>query len=491
MDHSMSRPGVVVLRSPLNLCYHSMFIDSHAHLTSKEFDPDREEVIRRAGDAGVMVIVNPGTDIEDSRRAVELADTHPGVYACVGFHPHEAKKANDGALLEIEELSRHPKVVAIGEIGLDFHYDFSPRDVQERIFRLQLELALRRSLPVVIHTRESHAETLRILEGFVSAHPEWRNGLAPRGSRYPAPRGVFHCFPGDIPLAWHVIRLGFFVSFPGIVTFKSGGLAAAVAAGISAEHLLLETDSPYLAPVPHRGKRNEPANIPLIASKIAELQHLSVEDIARTTKYSAFQLFGIGEAPKPVFTYALRSALYINLTIRCNADCVFCDRKGEAIVKGHSLKIDREPTVEEVIEEIGDPKKYSEIVFCGFGEPTIRLDALKAVAKWVKQQGGTTRLNTDGHGNLINKRDIVPELVGLIDAVSISLNSPDPKQYGDLMRIDGMKFFPAMIEFAKEAVRLLPKVSMTIVDLDDVEKESARHLVEDQIGAIFVTRPLF
>jgi len=183
--------------------------------------------------------------------------------------------------------------------------------------------------------------------------------------------------------------------------------------------------------------------------------------------------------------------MYINLTIRCNADCVFCDRKGEAIVKGHSLKIDREPTVEEVIEEIGDPKKYSEIVFCGFGEPTIRLDALKAVAKWVKQQGGTTRLNTDGHGNLINKRDIVPELVGLIDAVSISLNSPDPKQYGDLMRIDGMKFFPAMIEFAKEAVRLLPKVSMTIVDLDDVEKESARHLVEDQIGAIFVTRPLF
>ncbi|MEK7671154.1 MAG: TatD family nuclease-associated radical SAM protein, partial [Bacteroidota bacterium] len=249
--------------------------------------------------------------------------------------------------------------------------------------------------------------------------------------------------------------------------------------------------SPYLAPAPHRGKRNEPANIPLIAEKIASLQRLSVEDIARATNYSAYKLFGIGELDPPRFTYKLRNSFYINLTIRCNADCVFCDRKGEAVIKGHNLRIEREPSVQEVIAEIGDPTKYDDIVFCGYGEPTIRLDAIKEISKWVKEHGGKTRINTDGHGNIINKRNIVPELVGLIDAVSISLNSTDPKQYGKLMQIDGAKFFPAMIEFAKESVRLLPKVVMTIVDIDEVDKENARRLVEDEIGATFQKRPYF
>ncbi|MCC6396312.1 MAG: TatD family hydrolase, partial [Bacteroidetes bacterium] len=275
------------------------------------------------------------------------------------------------------------------------------------------------------------------------------------------------------------------------VTFKNPGDALTVAGSISPEHLLLETDSPYLAPVPHRGRRNEPSYIPAIADRIAAAQQLTAEDIARTTTYNAFRLFGIGEKPGPRFTYTLKNSLYINLTIRCNADCVFCDRKGEAVVKGHNLKIDREPSAEEVIREIGDPNRYAEIVFCGYGEPTIRLDALKTVGQWVKAHGGRTRLNTDGHGNVINKRNIVPELVGIIDAVSISLNSTDPEQYGALMRLDGQRFFPAMVEFAKEAVRLLPRVVMTIVDLNEVDEARARAFVEQEIGAVFSKRPFF
>lgn len=468
-----------------------MFVDSHAHITSEQFDNDRDETIQRAIDAGVGFIVNPGTDLEDSRRAVALAEKHPQLYACVGFHPHDAKKANDGALHEIEELSKHPKVVAIGEIGLDFHYDFSPRDVQESVFKTQIEIAQRRNLPIVIHTRESNDETIRIVERALASDSGWRSQQATPHSRYPAPKGVFHCFSGDPALAWRVINMGFYVSLPGIVTFKNAGLAAEVAEGVSAEHLLLETDSPYLAPVPHRGKRNEPANIPLIAGKIASLQHLSAADIARATNYSVYKLFGIGEPGKPQITYTLKNSLYVNLTIRCNADCVFCDRKGEAVIKGANLRIEQEPTTEEVILDIGDPTRYEEIVFCGFGEPTIRLQELKEVAMWVKSKGGKTRLNTDGHGNIINKRNIIPELVGLIDAISISLNSTDPKQYGDLMRLDGSRFFPAMIEFAEDAVRMIPRVIMTVVDLNDVDKEKARMLVEDEIGATFYTRPYF
>jgi TatD DNase family protein len=468
-----------------------MFVDSHAHLSAKEFDADRDDVIRRAADLGVAVIINPGTDVDDSRRAVELADKYSGVFACVGFHPHEAKNANEQSLTVIEELSVHPKVVAIGEIGLDFHYDYSPRDTQEKVFRDQIDLACRRDLPAVIHTRESNEETLHILEDQLAAHPSWRAGKATPYSRYPAPKGVFHCFSGDVALAWKVIHMGFYVSLPGIVTFKNAGLAAQVAAEVSPEHLLLETDSPYLAPVPFRGKRNEPSHLPAIAKTIADLQHLSVDDIARTTNYSVYRLFGIGSPGEPAFVYTLRDALYINLTIRCNADCVFCDRKGEAVIKGHNLRIDREPSPEEVIESIGDPTRFTEIVFCGYGEPTIRLDAVRTVARWVKEHGGKTRLNTDGHGSIINKRNIVPELVGLIDSVSISLNSTDPRQYGELMRLDGDRFFQAMVEFSREAVRLLPRVVMTIVDLTDIDEARARSFVEDEIGAVFSRRPFF
>ncbi len=468
-----------------------MYIDSHAHLTSSQFDTDREDVIARARDAGVRIIINPATDVDDSRRILELAEKHENVFACVGIHPHESAKADQASLDEIERLSQHPKVVAIGEIGLDYYYDFSPKDVQKEIFKAQIDIARRRELPIVIHTRDSNDDTVAIVQEAVVRFPDWRQSQKPPHSRYPAPKGVFHCFSGDAQLAWKVINLGFYVSLPGIVTFKKAEQAVEVASRVSCEHFLLETDSPYLAPVPHRGKRNEPANIPLIAERIAALQHLSIEDIARATNYSAYRLFGVGEIGAPTFTYTLRNSLYVNLTIRCDADCVFCDRKGDAVIKGHNLRIDREPSAEEVIAEIGHPEQYDEIVFCGYGEPTIRLEVLKDVARWVKANGGRTRLNTDGHGNVINKRNIIPELVGLLDAVSISLNTIDPHQYGELMRVDGRTFFSAMVEFARESVRLLPRVVMTIVDIESVDKDKAREFVEKEIGATFQTRPFF
>jgi TatD DNase family protein len=284
--------------------------------------------------------------------------------------------------------------------------------------------------------------------------------------------------------------MGFLVSFPGIVTFKNSTSAEAVRR-VGIDHLMLETDSPYLTPVPLRGKRNEPANIPLIAEKIADLCDSDVEDVARATRYNAKKLFGIGQPDPPVIAYKMKNSLYLNITIRCDADCVFCDRKGEAVVKGHNLRITREPSTQEVIEAIGDPKQYDEIVFCGYGEPTIRLDVIKEVSRWVKEQGGRVRLDTDGHGSVIHHRNIVPELVGLVDSVSISLNSVDPKQYGDLMRIDGERFYKAMVEFARESVRLLPDVVMTIVGMDGVDERKAKEFVEKEIGAKYRVRPYF
>ena len=467
-----------------------MFIDSHAHLNSEEYRSDLVEVLSRAQDAGVETIVVPGTTVESSLEAIALSERYPNVYACVGIHPHDASKGSSDALEKIERMTEHTKVVAVGEIGLDYHYDFSPRDIQREVFEKQIGIAVRRNLPVVVHTRESQDETIAVVERAVKANPGWRAEESSIHTRLPARRGVFHCFPGGPEDAQRVMELGFFVSYPGIVTFKNSPVIETLKS-IGYDHILLETDSPYLAPVPLRGKRNEPANVVLVAKKIAEVFDASVEDVARAARFNTKKLFNIGPFDPPRIAYKLKNALYLNVTIRCNADCIFCDRKGEAIVKGHNLKIEKEPDVEEVLDAIGEPKNYEEIVFCGYGEPTIRLDVIKEVARWVKQKGGRVRLNTDGHGNVINHRNIVPELVGIVDSVSISLNSIDPAQYGELMRLDGVKYHSAMVEFARECVKQLPEVVMTVVGMQEIDIASAWEFVQKNIGAEFRVRPYF
>jgi TatD DNase family protein len=467
-----------------------MYIDSHAHIFFQDYKSDIDDVLARARDAGVEAVIVPGTTLETSEEAVALAQKHDDVFATVGIHPHEASKATEAVLERIEQLSTNPKVVAIGEIGLDYHYDFSSRDVQGDVFRRQIEIAVRRNLPIVVHTRESLEDALATVEDAVSKHPAWRANQQTVHTRYPALRGVFHCFPGGAEDVWRLLDLGFLVSYPGIVTFKNSPSIETLKK-IGFDHILLETDSPYMSPVPLRGKRNEPANVVLIARKIAEVFGASEEDVARAARFNTKKLFNIGPVDQPQIVYKLRNSLYLNITIRCNADCVFCDRKGEAIVKGHNLKIETEPSAEEVIEAIGDPAAYEEVVFCGYGEPTIRLDVIKEVARRVKEKGGRVRLNTDGHGNVINHRNIVPELVGIIDSVSISLNSVDPQQYGRIMGIDGERYHAAMIEFAKECRKHLPEVVMTVVGIDEVDVAAAREFVEKTIGVDFRTRPYF
>jgi TatD DNase family protein len=467
-----------------------MFIDTHAHLFSSEYDNDIADVLRRARDAGVELCIVPGTNLATSRQAIALAGRFDGVYAAVGFHPLDLAEWNAGSLEEIGKLLDHPKVVAVGEIGLDYYYDRSPRELQRDTFRLQMELAVKHDLPVIIHTRDSMDDAVAICGDVIGANPEWRRERKnPRG-KYEALKGVFHCYSGDAPTASRLIDSGFLVSFPGVVTFKNNG-AVEVLRRIGYDHIMLETDSPYLTPAPHRGKRNEPSYIPLIAQTAADICGASVADIERTSTHNAQRLFGIGPSAEPVITYVLGESLYINLTNRCNADCEFCDRKGDAMIKGYNLKITREPEAEEVIAQIGDPARYRDIVFCGYGEPTIRLDVLKKIAAWIKEHNGTVRLNTDGHGSIINKRNIAPELQGLVDVVSISLNSIDPVQYGTLMNLDGPTYHAAMIEFAREAKRFVPEVVMTVVGIPDVDLEKTKKFVEEEIGVRYRVRPYF
>jgi TatD DNase family protein len=467
-----------------------MLIDSHVHLFSPDYSKDLDAVIARAHDAGVECFVVPGTTLETSRAAVALAERYPSIYAAVGIHPLDLAGADASALREIEHLSEHKKVIAIGEIGLDYYYDTSPRDVQREMFRLQLEIAVRRNLPVIIHTRDSMSDAVSVLDGVLAENEFWRSEAGTGSNKVPILKGVFHCFSGNHDNARRLAEKGFLVSFPGTVTFKNSG-AAEVLSSIGYDHIMLETDGPYLAPVPHRGKRNEPSFLPLIADAVAKTCHATADDVARTTSHNAKKLFGIGAMDPPVFVYQLGRSLYINLTNRCNADCIFCDRKGEAVVKGHNLKITREPTPAEVIAQIGDPTRFEEIVFCGYGEPTIRFDAVKEISSAVKEKGGMVRLNTDGHGSIINKRNIAPELEGLVDTVSVSLNSVDPIQYGHLMRLDGIKYHAAMLDFVREAKKHVPSVVLSVVGMSEVDQVRAKGFAENELGVKYRVRPYF
>lgn len=452
-----------------------MFIDTHAHLFYPNFEGELDEVIERANTAGVKYIIVPGTDLATSKKAMNLAEKYESVYAAVGVHPHDTKEWKSDFINILEDFSQHPKVVAIGEIGLDYYYDFSPKESQMEAFKAQLELALKVDLPIIVHNRESNEDVMNIIRGYKDT----------------SLKGQFHCFAGSAEDAKELTSMGHFISFTGNITFKKMDSLREVLKSVSLDKLLLETDSPFMTPVPYRGKRNEPSHVLLVAEKIAEVHNVSLEDISRNTNYNVNRLFGVGEKGEVKFVYQLRDSLYINVTNRCNADCVFCDRKGEAVLDGYNLKMPKseEPDAQVYIDQIGDPTKYKEIVFCGYGEPTIRWDVVKEISKFVKDNGGNTRMNTDGHGNSINKRDITPELKGLVDVVSISLNSTDPNQYAELMRVSP-EMHAEMLDFAKKANEY-SKVVMSIVGLDEVDKEKAIDLVVNQLGVEFRERAFF
>lgn len=249
-----------------------MFTDSHAHIDGPEFDADRDDVIRRAQAAGVTTILNVGTGDPHSgvfERAIDFARNNTSIYSAIGVHPHDARFYDDAAEQKTKELiTTGERVVAWGEIGLDFHYDNSPREIQIEIFRRQLRAARDCDVPVIIHTREAEAETIDILRSEYAG--------AERG-------GVFHCFTGSKELAQQALELDFLISFSGIVTFRKAEDLREIARQVPLENLLIETDCPFLAPVPHRGNRNEPAYVVEVARCIAELRGLQTEEVARVT----------------------------------------------------------------------------------------------------------------------------------------------------------------------------------------------------------------
>lgn len=448
-------------------------VDTHAHLDSGPFRDEIEAVVARAAANGVGTILTVGCDLPSSLASIELAARFGNVWASVGIHPHDAAAVDDKALAELKAFAGRDKVVAIGEIGLDFYRDRAPRDVQRQAFRDQIRLARELGKPLIVHDRDAHAEVLAILR---------EEGASEVG-------GVMHCFSGDLAFARECVALGFFISFAGPLTYPANAVLRAVAEGLPIDVMLVETDCPYLAPQPWRGKRCEPAMVRATAEELARLKGLTLADVARVTSLNAFRLFGIGAIDQRTrIAYVIRNSLYLNITNRCTNRCTFCAKFKDFTVKGHQLCLEREPTAAEVIAAIGDPAAYDEVVFCGYGEPLLRLDLVREVAAWLKDRGQTVRVNTDGQASLVHDRDVLPELAGLVDILSVSLNAPDATSYQRICQSAcGEGGYAAILEFLREAPRHIPTVVATAVTVPGIDIAACRRVAES-LGVEFRER---
>ena len=253
-----------------------MLFDTHAHLDDTSFDADRRELLESLPGQGLSLVMNPGCSFASSKNAIALAESHDYIYAAVGSHPDVADEVDDALIAQYRQFCKqHPKIMAIGEIGLDYHYEDIPRDIQKRAFRLQMELARELELPVIVHEREAHEDGMKIVDEF------------------PTVQGVFHCYSGSLEMAKELVKRGWYIGFTGVLTFKNARKALEVAAGIPRDRIVIETDCPYMAPVPVRGKRNDPGKVRYMAAKLGEIWGVSAEEAACITFENGKRLYRI------------------------------------------------------------------------------------------------------------------------------------------------------------------------------------------------------
>ena len=435
-------------------------IDTHAHLHFTQYDSDRHKVIEECNQKldGVITV---GCNLEDSKKAVSLATSNYRIYATVGVHPHDAVNYDKSVKEELRKLLQNEKVVAIGEAGLDFYRNISPKGKQEEIFRLQIELARELKKPIVIHTREASVE----MSQFIRTEME---GV----------KGIIHCFNGDRELLETALEHGFFISYAGPVTYPKNETLRETLKDVPSSRILIETDAPYLSPQKKRGKRNHPVYVAYTLKTIAEYLGLNFSDIDRITTVNAKRAFNLPmtkEEKSPKLVYKVRNSLYINLTTKCPCDCSFCFRGKENYVLGYNLNLDREPIAEEYMYRIKNPGIYNEVVFCGYGEPFERFDTLLEVARWTKKMGAKEiRINTNGLGYLITENDsILNELKGVVDTFNISINASTPEEYYPIVKPSfGKESFESVLKFTKDAKKAGFNVVISAVETDGFNRDS-------------------
>lgn len=460
-----------------------MFADSHAHLNFPKFSSDLDAVMQTATEAAVVHILSVATRLAEVESVLSICARYSNVLASAGIHPHYAGEAPDYAVEDLIAVCRHPQIVAVGETGFDLFYNRSAKDMQELVFRNHVRAAIALNLPLVIHSRDAEVETRKV--------------MVEEGARQCG--GVIHCFTGSEAMAHWALEMGFFISFSGILTFRTATDLKKIAKIVPLERILLETDAPYLAPVPYRGQRNQPAYVVNVAQTLAELRGISLAEVAQATTSNYKRLFRV-DVPlsrgADVLVYPIGQGLYINLSRGCTLHCGYCPKWTAPVVHDYDLTLKSNPKVHEImaaIEAMGAwQTRYAEIVFCGFGEPTLRLDVLLAVAREIKSCSSIPiRINTDGLANRVYGQDITPRFKGLVDSVSVSLTAQNEAVYNRHCRPALQGSYLAMLAFIRAVRHWVPQVVATAIEgLDGVDIEACRRIAEDELGVVFRKRSL-
>jgi TatD DNase family protein len=453
-----------------------MLIDSHVHLDMHQFKDDLDAVVARARSAGIGEMLQVCYDAGSIGATLTLIERYREVYGAIGIHPHDAKAWNDTIEKRLKEAMLRKKILAVGETGLDYYRDLSPREEQREVFRRQIGIALYFKKPIIVHCREAFRDVISILR---------EEGAREVG-------GIFHAFPGGIDEAAEVLELGFLIGIGGPLTYKNARLPE-TASHLPSSAFVLETDCPYLPPEPYRGKRNEPAYVAIVRDRLASVRGVEPADIERAAEVSYRRLLHGERKFAPAIAYGLKGNIYLNVTGSCTNNCTFCPRcRRDNFLYGHNLTLAADPSIREMVGAAAALAKSGageEIVFCGFGEPTCReADVLKAAGE-LKELGIPLRLNTNGHGSMVNRRDIVPELAEVFNGVSISLGAHDCASYVRLCRPDaGEKAFDAVIDFVRRAAASPMECTVTVLDHPDVNVDACRALVESIPRAKFHVR---
>ncbi len=439
-------------------------VDTHSHLWHPEFNSDLKRVVNRARAEGVEHIVVLGVDLDTSRKSISIARKFKNIYAAVGYHPSSARSFEDRDLLALKKLLKNKHVVAFGEIGLDYYRKHSTS--REQISMLEKLLGLWRDfdhLPLVVHNRDANKDILSVLDNM---------------KRF-SPKVIMHCFSGDINFLKECLKRGFYISYATNLTF-SRDLKKLIKC-TPLDRMLLETDSPYLAPQARRGGRNEPAFLKDSLNVILKEISVTEDDLRRSLALNSKKIFGVGTIKaEPKYLYKYKDGLYVNLTNKCSNKCYFCSSLVSDYFAGHNLRLKREPKVGEVLKAIEREKGFNQITFCGMGEPFFRFKELKEIARVLKSKGYRVRIITNGCGNLISKRNILPELKGCIDSISISLNVEDKNKYNSFCKPDfGDDTFDKVIDFIRESKKHIPWVEVSFLDIDGFLLEKANKITED------------
>jgi TatD DNase family protein len=417
----------------------------------------------------VDTFVVPGIDAETSARSVSLAAAHPGLFCAVGIHPG----AGPGeSFATIPRLALEPRVRAIGETGLDFARDeVTPRRVQEELFEQHMELARRLSMPLVVHSRRAEG---RVIE------------MIPRTPGFPV---ILHCYTGGEEDAAEAVRRGFYVSFAGALTWKKNTALRQVALGVPRSGVLVETDSPFMSPEGSRGRRNEPCNVLAVAGALSAIWGAPLDETAAVLLGNAEEAFRLGARTSPSLVYILGRKAYVNLTGRCTNDCTFCIRRSAEGIGGYHLRQEDDMPADRFLDILSvlSPGSFEELVFCGFGEPTMRPDALEAIASGARARGWRIRLNTNGQAASFLPRERVLGLIRLFDSLSISLNAWDAGSYAALCRPAAPASWEALMDFITIAKGSGVPFRLSAVRAPEIDMAAVRRLAES-LGAPLLER---